>query len=125
MHDFPSGSGRLGLPRVQPDRPGGRRVSAPRSWLTKTTVRPSALRFGHAPEALPLELGVADGEDLVDDQDLGLEVRGDREREPHVHAAGVALDRRVEELLDAGEVDDCVESCGDLGGVMPRMAPLR
>ena len=42
-------------------------------------------------------------------QDLRLEVRRDGEREPHVHAARVALDRRVEELLDLGEGDDLVE----------------
>ena len=37
------------------------------------------------------------------------------EREPHVHAAGVALHRRVEELLDLGERDDLVELARDLG----------
>ena len=59
-------------------------------------------------------------------QDLGLEMGGDRERQPHVHAAAVALDRRVEELLDLGEVDDLVELPVDLArGVMPRIAPLR
>ena len=40
-----------------------------------------------SPEALLLELGVADREHLVDDEDLRLEVRGDRERQPHVHPA--------------------------------------
>ena len=48
-------------------------------------------------------------------QDLGLEVRRDGEREPHVHAARVALDRRVEEPLDPGELDDLVELASDLG----------
>ena len=43
----------------------------------------------------------------------GFEVRGDGEREPHVHAAAVALDRRVEELLDLGELDDRVELAVD------------
>src|SRR5258708_4882482 len=33
----------------------------------------------------------------------------DGEREPNVHAAGIALDRRIEELLDLGEIDDLVE----------------
>ena len=50
--------------------------------------RPSIARdVVHLAEAFSLELRVADGEDFVDDQDLGLEVRGDREGEPHVHAA--------------------------------------
>ena len=68
----------------------------------------------HLAQALPLELGVADGEDLVDEQDLRLEVRRDGERQPHVHAAGVVLDRRVDEPLDLGEGDDLVELARDL-----------
>ena len=38
----------------------------------------------------------------------------DREREPHVHAARIALHRRVDELLDARELDDVVEALLDL-----------
>ena len=41
-------------------------------------------------------------------------MRGDGEGEPHVHPAGVALDRRVEEPLDLGEGDDLVELAADL-----------
>ncbi len=37
----------------------------------------------HAPEAALLELGVADREHLVDEEDLGLEMSSDRERQPH------------------------------------------
>ena len=93
---------------------------------TKSTVRPVPLELLHPPEALLLELGVADREHLVDEQDLGLEVRGDRERQAHVHAARVALHGRVEELLEPGELDDLVEP-GERSpaGVMPRMAPFR
>ena len=58
---------------------------------------------------------VADGQHLVDDQDLRLEVRGDREGQADVHPGGVALHRRVEELLDLGEGDDLVELAVDLG----------
>ena len=68
----------------------------------------------HLAEALALEVGVADREHLVDEQDLRLEVRGDREREPHVHAARVALDGRVDEALDPRELDDLVELRLDL-----------
>ena len=62
---------------------------------------PSRSSSSILPEALLLEFGVTDGQHLVDEQDLGLEVGGDREREAHVHAARVALDRRIEEPLDA------------------------
>ena len=34
--------------------------------------------------------------------------------EPHVHARRVVLHRRVDELLEAGEVDDVVEACVEL-----------
>ena len=78
-------------------------------WLTKRTVRPLLRHVAHLAQAFLLERGVADGQHLVDQQDLGLEMGGDGEAEPHVHAAGVALDRRVEELLDLGEGDDLVE----------------
>ena len=64
--------------------------------------------------ALALELGVADGEDLVDEEQVGVDVDRDREAEPHVHARGVVLHRRVDEVLDAGEVDDLVEPLVEL-----------
>ena len=44
-------------------------------------------------EALALEGFVADGEDLVEQQDVRLEVRRDREAEPHVHPGGVRAHR--------------------------------
>ena len=60
---------------------------------------PAVVRdLAHPSEAALLELGVADREHLVDDQDVRLEVRGDREAEAHVHPARVALDRRVDVL---------------------------
>ena len=56
-------------------------------WLTNSTVRPLARHVLHLAEALLLELRVADRQHLVDDQDLRLQVRRDRERQPHIHAA--------------------------------------
>ena len=81
-----------------------------RLWETKTTVRPCFGDLVHLPQRLALEGGVADGEHLVDEQDLRLEVGGDGEGQPHRHPARVALDRRVEERLDLGELDDLVEA---------------
>ena len=50
----------------------------------------------------------------------------DGEREADVHAAGVALDGRVEELFDLGEGDDLVElAARSRARLMPRIAPLR
>ena len=113
-------------PAVEQDRP----VAEPRDRLhvvRDEEHRPAGgAEVLHPPEAAPLELGVAHGQHLVDEQDLGLEVRGDREREPHVHAARVALHGRVDELLDAGELDDLVEACAAISRrFMPRIEPLR
>ena len=69
----------------------------------------------HLAEALLLKLGVADRQHLVDDQNLRLQMRRHREREPHIHAAGIALHRRIEEFLHFGEGDDLVELALDLG----------
>ena len=53
--------------------------------------------------------GVPDGQHLVDEQDLGIDVDGDGETEAHVHAARVGFDRGVDEVLEFGETDDLVE----------------
>jgi hypothetical protein len=68
-------------------------------WLTNRMHRAAVVRgvVLHLAEALLLEGGVAHGQHLVDDEDLRLEVRRHGEGQPHVHAAGVALHRRVEE----------------------------
>ena len=86
-------------------------------WETKSTVRPELREILHPSEARALELGVADGEHLVHEQDLRLEMRRDREREADVHAARVALHGRVDELLDPGELDDVVEALLDLAAL--------
>ena len=76
--------------------------------------KPAARELADAAEGALLKAHVADGEHLVDDQDIGLEMRGDGEAEARVHAARVALDRRVDELGDAGELDDLVEAARDV-----------
>ena len=77
--------------------------------------RPAAARdVAHAAQALLLKGRVADGEHLVDEQDVGLEVRGHRECQLHVHAARIALDRRIDEAVDFGELDDLLEAAFDL-----------
>src|SRR5947209_8318818 len=63
-------------------------------------------KFADAVHALLLEAGVADAKDLVDQQDIGINGDGDRERQPHVHSGGVLLDRRIDKLSQFGELDD-------------------
>ena len=113
---------RLADGRVGRRRPRSSRIPRSQSawmiarlWETKMHG-PALLRdLVHLRQRLALEGGVADGEDLVDEQDLRLEVGGDREGEPHRHPARVALHRGVEEALDVGEGDDFVEAVADLG----------
>ena len=90
----------------------------PRSQMLRTAsaaVRdqqdgpPLLLELLDPADALALEALVTDGQDLVDHQDVGVHVHGDREAEPHVHARRVELDRAVDELLQLGEVHDGVE----------------
>ncbi len=80
----------------------------------------------HAFEAATLELLVADGEHLVDDQDVGLDRDRDGESEPSLHARRVRLDGVVDALLETGELDDLVESSRRVRrATCPRMVPLR
>src|ERR1700749_4212821 len=64
------------------------------------SLLPDAL---HLVEALTLESCVADGEHLVNNQHLRVEMRGHGEGLTNVHPRRVAFDGRVEELPDFGE----------------------
>ncbi len=65
--------------------------------------------------AFLLEESVANGECLVDDEDVGIDVGDDGEGEPNVHAAGVSFDGLIDVVADVGESGDAVEALGDLG----------
>ena len=64
-----------------------------------------AADLADALEALALEVGVADAENLVDDQEVGHEHGRGGEHQPHVHAGRIGLGRLVDVLLKLGEVD--------------------
>ena len=42
-------------------------------------------------------------------------MRSDGEGEPHIHPGAIPLHRRVDELLDAGEIDDFIKLDADFG----------
>src|SRR5581483_4092264 len=87
---------------------------------------PPLLRdVAHLAEALALKLGVPNGDDLVNEQDLRLEMRRDCERETDLHAARVALHGRVEEAGDARELDDLVKAAHDLGAAHAEDGPVQ
>ena len=94
-------------------------------WLTNSTVRPLALTSRILPRHFFWNAASPTASTSSTSRMSRLEMRGDGERQPHVHAAGVALHRRVDELLDLGEGDDLVELAADLRRRMPRMAPFR
>jgi hypothetical protein len=59
--------------------------------------------------AAGLELFVADGESLVDNQDFRLEKGGDREGQAHIHATRVAFHRGVDKAIELGEGNNIIE----------------
>src|SRR6266511_1280334 len=77
------------------------------------------LELEDLPEALALELLVADGEDLVEEKDVRVDVRRDREPEPHVHPRRIGAYGQVDELLQSGERDDLVELLADVRPLEP------
>src|SRR5215472_4404463 len=68
----------------------------------------------HLAEALPFEFGIANRQHLVDDENLRLKMCCHRKCQPYIHSTAVAFDRRIEETLHFGEVDNLVEFCFDL-----------
>ena len=56
--------------------------------------------------ALLLEPAIADGEDLVEEQDVRVDVRHHRKAEPGAHAGGVVAQLQVLEVAQLGELDD-------------------
>ena len=70
----------------------------------------------HVGGAFALEGHVADREDLVDQQDVGVHVRGDRVRETRLHPGAIGLHRRVDEVAELREIDGRVEHTRALHG---------
>ena len=78
------------------------------SCVTSTTVAPLRADPSELVEALLLEGRVPDGEDLVDEQDVGVDLDHHGERQPDEHAGRVVLDLQLGEVVELGEVDDPV-----------------
>ncbi len=80
---------------------------------------PLALEPVELLEALLLKGGVADGQHLVDQQDLGVDLDRGGKREAHQHPRGVVLELQVDELLQLGEGDHLVEAGARLAAGEP------
>ena len=89
-------------------------ATEPRSWLTRTIVFPRARKRSERREALLLELRVADGEHLVEQQDVEVDLDRDRVRKPHLHPRREVLQLLVDEALEPGELEDRVEALLEL-----------
>ncbi len=59
--------------------------------------------------AFLLKFRVPDGQNLVDQENIGLALNSDREGQPHDHAAGVGPQRIVDEFADSGKLNDAVK----------------
>ena len=64
----------------------------------------------HALEALVLKADVAHRKRLVDDEDFRIDAGLHGECQAHIHAAGVGLDRAVDELADIRKSRDFIET---------------
>ncbi len=62
--------------------------------------------FAHACEALALKAAVADGQSLVDDEDVRRDGTREREAETRLHAARIRAHRLVDIVAQLGELDD-------------------
>ena len=77
----------------------------------------AALALGdvfHLADGFLLELGIADGEDLVHYEDLGLQESRDGEAETDGHTRTITLDWGIDISLAAAEVDDLIQFGLDL-----------
>ena len=72
----------------------------------------------HPLVALLLEHKVADGQDLVAGQNVGPNLRRNREAQPRDHAAGIVFHRHIDKIPQFGKVDDVLEMFLHVGAVM-------
>ena len=74
--------------------------------------------------ALLLKGGVAHGQHLVDQQDVGVHLHGHGERQPHAHPRRVVLELQVDELLEVTEGDDVGEALAHFAATEAQQHPV-
>src|SRR5580700_4637190 len=79
----------------------------------------------HLPQALLLKIDVPHRQHFVHQQNLRLQVRRHRERQPHVHPARIMLHRRIDELLDLRKRHNLIELPRDLPLAHPQNRPAQ
>ena len=73
---------------------------------TNRIVTPRVAHLVNLAHAALAKIDVADRQRFIDQQDLGVHVDRDGERQPHRHAAGVGFHGLIDELADLGEFLD-------------------
>src|ERR1700756_1136814 len=65
--------------------------------------------LSHLAKAFSLKGSVTDGQNFVDEQNFGFEMRGDGEGQTHLHPAAVVFQRSIEKAFHFREGHDLVE----------------
>ena len=73
------------------------------------------LEFQNPLQTFLLKAQIADRQHFVDQQDLRIDMDGNRKPQPHFHAAAVAAHRIVDMAGQFGEIDDCRHPLLDFG----------
>src|SRR4051812_33512605 len=81
---------------IEPQRAAADRADVIQAVRAEENGLPLFLELANLVHTLLLKMAVADGERLVDNENVRIDVDRNREREPHVHPRGVRLDRTVE-----------------------------
>ena len=70
---------------------------------------PRLAEVHHSVEAFLLKCPIADAEDFVDNQQVRIEVCGDRECKTHDHPTGVRSKRFMDEISEFGKLHNLIE----------------
>ncbi len=76
--------------------------------------------FVHLAHAALAKINVAHSQSFVHEQNFRVHVDGDRERQPHHHAAGVGLDRLIDKVADLRKRRDVLVALVDLARREPQ-----
>src|SRR5437762_1840379 len=94
---------------LQPDRLVAHLANLLEAVADEDDCRTGSPKLPNPLQTLPLKRRVADGEDFVNKQNLGLNLRGDGEPQAHRHAIAVNPQGTVDKLFHFGEGDDVIE----------------
>jgi hypothetical protein len=93
-----SGAVLYNLASSQPDRAAAHAGNNLRDVRDEQYRAAVPLYLRHLVETLLPESCIANGQHLVDDENIGVDMRSHRESKTHAHARGIVFDRRIDEL---------------------------